>query len=171
VFLRVVPENDSKIACGLQKSNTINECRCLVLKLSLITVEKHTRIMEEKVLEKPRVADHLANERTFLAWIRTSIGIMGFGFVVVKFSLFTREISVALGAARKMPQPGYSHVIGIMLVALGGLVIVFSYFRYLSTQKQIDRGVYYHSDFFAKTTTIAIFMICMVLLIYLLQTR
>ena len=44
--------------------------------------------MEEKVLEKPRVADHLANERTFLAWIRTSIGIMGFGFVVVKFSRF-----------------------------------------------------------------------------------
>jgi putative membrane protein len=30
--------------------------------------------------------DHLANERTFLAWIRTGIGIMGFGFVVVKFS-------------------------------------------------------------------------------------
>ncbi|WP_229663535.1 YidH family protein [Pedobacter quisquiliarum] len=44
--------------------------------------------MEEKVLEKPRVADHLANERTFLAWIRMSIGIMGFGFVVVKFSRF-----------------------------------------------------------------------------------
>jgi hypothetical protein len=47
--------------------------------------------MEEKVLEKPRVADHLANERTFLAWIRTSIGIMGFGFVVVKFSRFLRQ--------------------------------------------------------------------------------
>jgi putative membrane protein len=127
--------------------------------------------MEEKALEKPRVADHLANERTFLAWIRTSIGIMGFGFVVVKFSLFTREISVALGATRKMPQPGYSHLIGIMLVALGGLIIVFSYFRYLATQKQIDRGVYYHSDLFAKATTIFIFLICVVLLIYLLQTR
>ncbi|QEM08229.1 DUF202 domain-containing protein [Mucilaginibacter rubeus] len=33
-------------------------------------------------------SDHLANERTFLAWIRTSIALMGFGFVVVKFSLF-----------------------------------------------------------------------------------
>ena len=127
--------------------------------------------MEEKALEKLRVADHLANERTFLAWIRTSIGIMGFGFVVVKFSLFTREISVALGAARKMPQPGYSHVIGILLVALGGLIIVFSYFRYIATQKQIDRGVYYHSDLFAKATTIFIFIICMVLLAYLLETR
>lgn len=127
--------------------------------------------MEDKIAEKPRVADHLANERTFLAWIRTSIGIMGFGFVVVKFSLFTREISVALGATRKMPQPGYSHLIGIMLVALGGLIIVFSYFRYITTQKQIDRGVYYHSDLFAKMTTILIFMVCIALLVYLLQTR
>jgi putative membrane protein len=127
--------------------------------------------MEEKTTEKPRVADHLANERTFLAWIRTSIGIMGFGFVVVKFSLFTREISMALGAESSRPQPGYSHLIGIMLVALGGLVIVFSYFRYLATQKQIDRGVYYQSDFFAKATTIFIFLICVVLLIYLLETR
>jgi putative membrane protein len=127
--------------------------------------------MEDKIAEKPRVADHLANERTFLAWIRTSIGIMGFGFVVVKFSLFTREISVALGAARKMPQPGYSHLIGIMLVALGGLIIVLSYFRYITTQKQIDRGVYYHSDLFAKMTTIFIFMVCIALLVYLLQTR
>lgn len=127
--------------------------------------------MENKDTEKPRVADHLANERTFLAWIRTSIGVMGFGFVVVKFSLFTREISAALGATRKMPEPGYSHLIGIMLVALGGLIIVFSYFRYLMTQKQLDRGVYYHSDFFAKLTTLSIFIVCIALLVYLLETR
>ena len=127
--------------------------------------------MENKIADKPRVADHLANERTFLAWIRTSIGIMGFGFVVVKFSLFTREISAALGAGRKMPQPGYSHLIGVMLVALGGIIILFSYYRYLTTQQQLDRGVYYHSNFFAKLTTGFIFLICIVLLVYLLQTR
>ncbi|WP_167516127.1 MULTISPECIES: YidH family protein [Mucilaginibacter] len=38
--------------------------------------------------QKINASDHLANERTFLAWIRTSIALMGFGFVVVKFSLF-----------------------------------------------------------------------------------
>ena len=36
-------------------------------------------------------ANHLANERTFLAWIRTSVGLMAFGFVVVKFSLFVKQ--------------------------------------------------------------------------------
>ena len=50
--------------------------------------------MEEK---KNNASDHLANERTFLAWIRTSIGIMAFGFVVVKFSLFVKQISLILG--------------------------------------------------------------------------
>ena len=39
------------------------------------------------------VKDHMANERTFLAWIRTSIGIMAFGFVVEKFALFIDKLS------------------------------------------------------------------------------
>ncbi len=51
-------------------------------------------------------ADHLANERTFLAWIRTSIALMGFGFVIVKFALFIREISIALGDKVVVPGRG-----------------------------------------------------------------
>ena len=39
----------------------------------------------------------MANERTFLAWIRTSIGIMAFGFVVEKFALFLKQVSYLLG--------------------------------------------------------------------------
>jgi putative membrane protein len=42
---------------------------------------------------------HMANERTFLAWIRTSIGIMAFGFVVEKFALFIKQMSLILGKA------------------------------------------------------------------------
>ena len=42
--------------------------------------------------DKPKnLNDHLANERTFLAWLRTGIGVMVFGFVVVKFSLFLKQ--------------------------------------------------------------------------------
>ncbi|MEK7197689.1 MAG: DUF202 domain-containing protein, partial [Nitrospirota bacterium] len=40
---------------------------------------------------------HMANERTFLAWIRTSIGIMAFGFVVERFSIFVKQVSYFLG--------------------------------------------------------------------------
>jgi putative membrane protein len=41
----------------------------------------------------------MANERTFLAWIRTSIGIMAFGFVVEKFALFIKQMSLIFGKA------------------------------------------------------------------------
>ncbi|MGY3053149.1 putative membrane protein [Pedobacter sp. UYEF25] len=117
-----------------------------------------------------KVSDHLANERTFLAWIRTSIGIMGFGFVVVKFSLFVKQISAALGAKPTIPQTGYSHVIGIMLVALGGITIGAAYVRYINTKKQLNNGIYYHSTTFVKIVTILIVMVCVCLLWYLLKT-
>jgi uncharacterized membrane protein YidH (DUF202 family) len=55
-------------------------------------------------------SDHLANGRTFLASIRTSIAIMGFGFVAVKFALFIKQISLAFNRrkllwAAKVIQP------------------------------------------------------------------
>ena len=64
-------------------------------------------------ITKPQDArEHLANERTLLAWIRTSIGIIAFGFVVVKFSLFIKQISLLLGEnSPHPPQQGYSSMI------------------------------------------------------------
>lgn len=114
--------------------------------------------------------DHLANERTFLAWVRTSIGIMGFGFVVVKFSLFIKQISAALGTKPNVPNNGYSEVIGILLVALGGLTIIFSYLRYNNTKKQLDHGDYFHSTSFVKIITVSIFVSSIFLLLYLIKT-
>jgi len=116
------------------------------------------------------VGDHLANERTFLAWIRTSIGIMGFGFVVVKFSLFIKQIGAALGTKPNMPSHGYSEVIGILLVALGGLMIIFSYLRYNNTKKQLDNGDYFHATSFVKITAVFIFISSILLLMYLIKT-
>ncbi len=124
--------------------------------------------MEEiKAAPRTNATDHLANERTYLAWIRTSIGVMGFGFVVVKFSLFTREISAALDVEVSANSTGYSHAVGTLLVALGALIIVFSYFRYMETKRQLDRGVYLHSTALVKIGTAIIFLISILLLVYL----
>ncbi len=53
-------------------------------------------------------SDHLANEHTYLAWLRTSVGIMAFVFVVVNFSLFLKQISLIPGkqitTTNKQPQ-------------------------------------------------------------------
>lgn len=126
--------------------------------------------LDKTSIKAGTVSEHLANERTFLAWIRTSIGIMGFGFVVVKFSLFVKQISAALGAKSVGPQTGYSHIIGIILVALGGITIGFAYIRYNNTKNQLNNGVYYHSTMFVKLITILIVMVCVSLLWYLLKT-
>lgn len=118
--------------------------------------------------KKQSISDHLANERTFLAWVRTSIGIMGFGFVVVKFSLFVRQISIALNAASNLPpNSGYSQSIGLFLVAMGGIVLGFAYLRYQKTKNQIEQGDYYHSDLLIKLSTALIFIACVLLIAYL----
>ncbi|WP_229216389.1 YidH family protein [Dyadobacter sp. 3J3] len=119
---------------------------------------------------KQSPGDHLANERTFLAWVRTSIGIMGFGFVVVKFSLFVRQITAVLGHKAETPSTGYSPVIGILLVGLGAVTILFSYIRYINTKKQLEIGQYYHSTVLIKVMTAAIFLVSLLLILYLVKS-
>jgi putative membrane protein len=114
--------------------------------------------------------DHLANERTFLAWIRTGIGIMGFGFVVVKFSLFMKQVAAVLGNQMHLHQTGDSRMIGIFIVALGTCVVVCSYLSYMNTKRQLDEGRYYHSSLFVKIITIMICVVSILLLIYLMKT-
>jgi Domain of unknown function (DUF202) len=55
---------------------------------------------------------HMANERTFLAWIRTSIGIMAFGFVVEKFALFIKQMSIVLGKSNIESFASFSWIFG-----------------------------------------------------------
>lgn len=125
---------------------------------------------QEKLKSKGSAGDHLANERTFLAWIRTSIGIMGFGFVVVKFSLFVRQITAVLGNKNVIPSAGYSPTIGIVLVGLGAFITLFSYTRYINTKNQIESGSYYHSTLLIKVLTGAIFLVSLLLIAYLLKS-
>ena len=90
-------------------------------------------------------ADYLANERTFLAWIRTSIALMGFGFVIVKFALFIREISFALRDKVAIPGKSYSAIIGVIMVAFGAIMATLAYLRYHSIEKQLNNNAYFPS--------------------------
>ena len=86
-----------------------------------------------------RYSDHAANERTFLAWVRTSIAIMAFGFLVEKFDLFLEFASRSLAA--RMPSVGgqlVGNIAGLLLIALGGAVMVLAIIRFRHTALDID---------------------------------
>jgi putative membrane protein len=114
--------------------------------------------------------DHLANERTFLAWIRTSIGIMAFGFVVVKFSLFLKQISLILGKGIENQPKSYSSLAGIVLVIVGALTAILSYMRYKKTEKQLNEGSYISSSSLITILTAFIFLVSIFLIIYLIKS-
>lgn len=117
---------------------------------------------------KGSATDHLANERTFLAWIRTAIAIMAFGFVVVKFALFVRQVSMVMGREQAVPSQGRSAAIGIFLVILGAVVALLAYFRYRHIEKLLESSGYFPSKRLSLVITIAI-VICSLLLVWYLM--
>lgn len=124
----------------------------------------------EKADFKVNATDHLANERTFLAWIRTSIALMGFGFVVVKFSLFIKQLSIVFAKKVVLPSKGYSSEIGILLVAIGAGIALLSFLRYRATEKQLINHAYKSSFGLSLFTTVAILIISALLIYYLLPS-
>ncbi len=125
---------------------------------------------------------HFANERTFLAWIRTSIGIMAFGFVVEKFALFLKEAAYYLGSAgmrggalpqgttAPSPSRGYSSLLGIVLVALGAVMALLAFIRYKRVEREIDEDTCTSSVMLDSLLTISVLVIGIFLLIYLLHS-
>jgi putative membrane protein len=83
--------------------------------------------------------DHAANERTFLAWVRTAIAVMAFGFLVEKFDLFL-EIAAPSLAGRTLSTPGqkFGNVAGLSLIILGTAMVALAAARFLRTAKRID---------------------------------
>ena len=124
----------------------------------------------DEVKKQSNPSDHLANERTFLAWIRTSIGIMAFGFVVEKFSLFVKQISLILGKTNIIQPKGYSGIVGIVLVAVGTITSVLSYLRYKHSEKQLNEGDYKHSSLLISVLTAFIFLVSVFLIVYLIKS-
>jgi putative membrane protein len=85
----------------------------------------------------PSYSDHAANERTFLAWIRTGLTIMALGFVIERLDLFLA--SVAPGArVGEFPSHAGTHYLSIGLVGLAIMVIAAAAWRFVSTNRAID---------------------------------
>jgi len=84
-------------------------------------------------------ADHLANERTLLAWIRTSVSIIVFGFVVAKFGITLRQLLEVTGRAAQSTNTGASAYLGAAFVAIGVAFTVGAWVHYARTRVAIEQ--------------------------------
>jgi putative membrane protein len=86
-------------------------------------------------------SDHAANERTFLAWVRTAIAVMAFGFLVAKFDLFLKIAAQSLAVeheAARIPRGGFGGAVGVALILAGTLMVALSTVRFVRTGRAID---------------------------------
>jgi putative membrane protein len=96
--------------------------------------------MAEFTQQDPRV--YFAAERTLLAWVRTGLAMMGFGFVVARFGLFLREIEATRPGAVTPHQFRLSLWFGTALVLMGVVSNILSAIHYHKRVKDLRQGVW-----------------------------
>ena len=92
-----------------------------------------------------RYTDHAANERTWLAWIRTAIAIMAFGFIIERFALFSAYIRASLDGLDGLALTPVADPLAVAMLAMGMLIILLSTFRFHMHRRMIetdDEGAY-----------------------------
>jgi inner membrane protein YidH len=94
---------------------------------------KHVGVPLEK-----RATEYLANERTFLAWIRTSIAVVSAGIVISRLAIWFRYLNPVKKDAPA--HSGFSFVVGFAMIVLGGLLSVLAAWRYHVVNRAIDEG-------------------------------
>ena len=118
---------------------------------------------------------HLANERTFLSWLRTSIALIGLGFIVARFGLFLREFGLVVrnvndgnsSAAVSLFGHYQSSIIGISIIILGLALVVLALRNYITTRSCIEKGFYISSKFSIFAASISLVLLGILIIVYL----
>ena len=120
--------------------------------------------------QDPRV--YLAAERTFLAWIRTGLVLMGVGFAVSRFGLFLRELSSTQHAPAET-ETTHSVLIGVALVALVVLINITSVISHLRTVSKLSAGTWQPGQPSRPAIALAILLALLgiAMAIYLIRVR
>ena len=84
--------------------------------------------------------NHMANERTFLAWCRTGISLIIFSFVIERFDLLIREFRAFSPHAEKFDHVGKTQYMGLIIFVLGAFIILLAGWRFFDTRRHINRG-------------------------------
>jgi len=120
---------------------------------------------KQSVVKNRRV--HMANERTFLAWIRTCIGIMAFGFVIEKF-IIPLDCGNTSGGHSLFDVHQHLTFLGIFLVFLGAAASLLATYRFRKTERQIMEDTYHPSIVADMLVAILLASIGILMVIYLI---
>jgi putative membrane protein len=122
--------------------------------------------------EPASLSDYLAAERTLLAWIRTGLALMGFGFVVARFGLFLQQIQIVRGT---LPNESYglSLWFGTALIAIGVAVQVLAGVHHLRLIRILDGGkpMRSHSTAGAVAVAFVLGLVGLAMAVYLISIR
>jgi len=99
-----------------------------------------------------RARDHLANERTFLAWVRTSVAIVVFGFAIGRFAVAMKQLTEFQGHASK--TTGFSVWMGTGAILAGVAMVIGGLLRYRRTRAQLEEGKFEPAGFLVDLVTI-----------------
>lgn len=116
----------------------------------------------------PHFSDHAANERTYLAWVRTAIAVMAFGFLIERFDLFLASLShIAAHAVTRLHLRGTEWA-GLLLIILGALMIFVATLRFLRCRRNIEeeRNVPYAGMLSEKLLTAIMVLMALFLVAY-----
>jgi inner membrane protein YidH len=113
----------------------------------------------------------LANERTFLAWLRTSIAVMSLGFVVARFGLWLRELATQINAHGSLQRTGLSLPLGEGMIAFGALLTLLAAWRYHVVNRAIERGEIKSDPRMVSLVTIVVVLSAIALIIYMVLSQ
>ncbi|MEN3028669.1 MAG: DUF202 domain-containing protein [Aquificaceae bacterium] len=119
-----------------------------------------------KEVTDPRI--YMAAERTFLAWVRTAIALIVFGFVIEKFEFFLVQIERVFNTPIGGDHRGLVGV-GVFIILVGLLTLVLGLINFHRTITQVDRGYYRTHTLLYKVYGVVIFISCLVLTFYVLR--
>ena len=95
------------------------------------------KISPAKKFNSSRIRDHLANERTYLAWMRTAVALMGFGVVILRLRAFHPP---------SLPRPGFGWKLGLIFSVVGLLTVLLSTLQYFTVRRDIEEDTYEPAD-------------------------
>jgi putative membrane protein len=122
------------------------------------------------VPDDKKATEYLANERTFLAWIRTSIAVISLGFVIAKFGVWLRELATRLAPQIPIHSTGMSLPLGVAMMVLGGSLAVLAAWHYHLVNRAIERGEVRANRGLVVTVTVAVALLALLMIAYLVLT-